>query len=159
MHRLEGMRDRFMKDICGGLPVEILLCIVKYLELDEIVRARRVSQTWNERFSDPEFCIGVLKIHFRGTWENHYNKNLRGEEKQTERVRLAAWLAGAAKRRIQRKRGEFHHVSFFVEARDPEDWTSDVYQYSNGRVAFKRREGICVKDLDVSMLFKTSSSR
>jgi hypothetical protein len=156
LNRLNGELCQFTKDIYAELPVELLVCIARYLDLDDIMRARRVSRKWNGQFSSPDFCIGVILHHFRGTWEHEYNKSLEGEgEILLEKVRLKDWLPGAVKRRIRRKQGYYYRRYWFHnEYRGDIPHSiqiSDERQYSNGRVAFKNQGRIVVKSLDVSI--------
>ena len=154
IQRLKLEEDRFLKDICGGLPVEILLQIAQFLDVEELIRARRVSRTWNEKFSNPDFCIGVVKIHFRGIWESDYNKSLTGADEEAEKLRLAKWLSGACKQRMRRNLGLYIHMETFSPlTMEHNDETSDhMPQYCNRRVAFKDVDEICVKWLDVSFV-------
>lgn len=151
LQRLNDEKDRFSKDICGELPIELLLCIAKYMDVREIIRARRVSRKWNVIFSNPDFCIGVIKFHFRGSWESNYNKSLKGSEKRAEKARLSDWLSRAAKWRMRREQGHYTHMSLFhfEAAYNNPDLLNDL-QYSHGRVAFKSSDRITVKSLDDS---------
>jgi hypothetical protein len=142
----------FQKDICGNLPVELLLCISQYLELEDLNRALSVSRRWNEVFSSPDFHLGLVKLHFIQIWATTY-KGLDPEKQKIRKRTLHNWLPDAALKRIKRLRGRYHSTSEYHYA-----WGKqcplvfhdnfDGPQYCKGRVAYKVNEGtIMVRSL------------
>jgi hypothetical protein len=151
--RLGGERFRFTKDICGELPVELLLGVAKHLELEDILRARDVSHKWKCQFSSPDFCVGIIKNRFGGTWDRNYNRSMKDlGEIRAEKERLSNWLPSAIKHRLKWKYGKYHQPShFYYHSLEGTSSPSDKHQYCNGRVAFREDQGIIVKSLDVCM--------
>jgi hypothetical protein len=139
------------KDVCGELPPELLLIIVDHLDLKDIIKLRSVSRNWNKRFSHPEFCIGIVRKHFRSVWEYQY-KNLNVSAQDVMSGALQKWLQDAILKRIRRLHGSYQSMSVYYN-----NYHGDVLvpqrlirerQYNNGRVAFQpNRTAITVKSL------------
>lgn len=134
---------RIPNDICLEFPIELLLCIAEYLELEEVIRARAVSRTWNKTFSTADFCIGIIKTHFRSVWEKSYRWLSAGQQSVQKDV-LMQWLLAAAKDRIRRRHGRYRSMLIYrTMDYDIEDW-----QFKNGRLAFRRdSSAFIVRDL------------
>jgi hypothetical protein len=139
------------KDICGEVPLELLLVIADHLDLEDVIRVRSVSRQWSKRFSHPELCIGIVKKHFRSVWEHQY-KNVDVSIQDMTKQALQKWLQDAVLERIRRQRGIYRSMLVYYN-----NYHGDVSvqqrlnrerQYSNGRVAFlTNRTAITVKSL------------
>jgi len=138
------------KDVCADLPVELLLYVAEYLDLEDVMRARCVSHQWNERFSSPDFCVGISKLHFRHIWERQY-KALGDSDQKLAKQAFANWFPGAAMDRIRKSLGQYSSMSIYhytwegmlIQGQPIHD-----YQYSNGRIAFERdKMTVIVKSL------------
>lgn len=145
---------QFYKDICANLPVELLLWVTKYLELEDLLRARQVSHKWNVQFSTPDFCIGVIKHRFRSTWENDYNRSLEDPEHiEIQKERLKAWLPRAIKHRLRWGKDRYYDIAQFGYSEAISRHARHLHQYRNGRVAFSTYLGITVIPLNVCTIF------
>jgi F-box domain len=130
-------------DICVEFPTELLSCIAEHLDLEEVIRARAVSRTWNRAFSSADFCIGIIKTHFRPVWEKRYKRLSAGQQNVQKEV-LRQWLSRAAKDRIRRQHGRYRSTSICQQV----DYDINDWQYKNGRIAFRRdSSAFIVKDL------------
>jgi len=135
----------FQKDICGHLPVELLLYVSQFLELEDLKRALSVSCRWNEVFSSPDFHLGIVKLHFVQIWETTY----KGLDPELQRIRKSVihdWLPDAALRRIKRLRGRYYSTSEYRYAWGKQCPLAfhnnlDRPQYCNRRVAHKVDNG------------------
>ena len=144
---------RLNKDICSNLPIEILLCVARYLNLEDLLVARSVSRKWNDIFSGEDFSVAIAKLHFPSTWERSF-ESVDDEGERQVKIRLKDWLPGAARDRIRRNRGIYHSRSTFSYApRNELEWRYPWIdrQYNYGRIAFrKNRCTIIVKHLALS---------
>lgn len=124
-------------------PVELLLCIAQHLDLQEVIILLSVSHAWKKAFSSPDFCIGIIKTHFRSVWEERYRCLSTGQQ-LVDKMALAQWLPGAVRDRIRRQKGQYQSMSVYRESR----LTILDWQYNNGRIAFRRGYGaITVREL------------
>lgn len=142
----------FQKDICGNLPIELLLEVCRYLELRDLKTALLVTHRWNEVFSSPEFYCGIAKLHFRSIWEICY-KDLEPEQQQSRNSMLYSWVPDAMSKRMKRLYGKYHAMSKYYYAwgdQCPLELTTafERPQYCNARVAYRVDETtIMVRDL------------
>jgi hypothetical protein len=138
----------FQKDICGNLPLELLLGVSQYLELEDLKKALSVSRRWNDVFSSSEFHLGIVKLHFAPKWETSY-KGLDPEQQRVRQQALHEWLPDAAMKRIRRLHGRYHAMSTYHYSwgdRCPVDLygRSERPQYCSGRIAYKVADGTIV---------------
>lgn len=150
-----------------NLPTELLLYIVPFLGLDVFLTARMVSRAWNERFSSPDVCNCITKLHFRSTWE--ISRNSAGNEYQElEKLTLGKWLPSAAQKRVRRQYGTYRSLRRrSYEGCDPQTLSfipssSKQTLYNNGRIAFRVDPNtICVQSLATqgSTLFLMDADR
>ncbi|CAL3966983.1 unnamed protein product [Diplocarpon coronariae] len=129
------------------LPLELRVLIFGYLGLEDLLRIRCVSRSWNAAFSDENFCLFLLKNHFPKKYEDfssleadHDADNLHLKQQQA-RVSLKAWFEDAIRARVRRVQGRYHSTSRYrhVDPRVPASAGEHaVYnpQYNNGRIAF-----------------------
>lgn len=122
------------------LPNELLLCVVPLLGLDGFLTARMVSRAWNQRFSSPEICISIIKLHFRSTWEGSYN-SVRGDAQELAKLTLCKWLPRAAVKRVKRQYGTYSTLSRHAYKSYGQDAMSTTVvglhtQYNNGRISY-----------------------
>lgn len=153
--RLEEESFRLLKDICASLPVELLISITQYFDLEDILRARQVSHKWNVQFSSHDFYVGVAKHHFQGAWERELKKLASFEESRvSEKDLLETWLLDTIKRRIRRRRGCAYKISSFHNewAKDYSSRADNEREYCNGRVAFPHDGAVIVTSLVVRLL-------
>ncbi|OWO98586.1 hypothetical protein B2J93_2904 [Marssonina coronariae] len=93
------------------LPLELRVLIFGYLGLEDLLRIRCVSRSWNAAFSDENFCLFLLKNHFPKKYEDfssleadHDADNLHLKQQQA-RVSLKAWFEDAIRARVRRVQG------------------------------------------------------
>ena len=130
-------------DICLEFPLELLLCVVQHLDLQESITLRSVSRKWKDTFSGEDFCLGIIKMHFRPVWEK-YNRCLNPDQRLIEKKSLMQWLPKAVRGRMRRQQGRYQ--SMFILRHD--DMIHTVWQYKNGRIAYRDIGGsISVKDI------------
>ncbi|KAF4629642.1 hypothetical protein G7Y89_g8501 [Cudoniella acicularis] len=140
----------FRMDICACLPIEILLQIFSFLDLEDAMRARSISRQWQKIFSSPDFYIGITKQQFFSTWDRRYKSADPGSQ-MNFKANLCKWLPNAASKRIKRLRGQYSEISAypypsFTNIGMNGDFESA--QLCNGRIAHKvDSETILVKDL------------
>jgi hypothetical protein len=149
IRRLKIELNTSANDICLEFPLELLLCITQHLDLEEVVSLRSVSRKWNETFSSAEFCLGIIKMHFRLVWEKHYNLNT--DQKLLEKESLMKWLPGAIRDRIRRQHGRYQSMSILPrDGRMTSDWSD--WQYKNGKIAYRvSRSAISVRDIRTNL--------
>ena len=131
-------------DICTEFPIELLICISDYLDLEDILNIRLVSRSWNELFTSPDICVGTIKKHFYPVWDRRF-RHLNLVPKEEPRT----WLQHAAINRLRRLHGLYHCVAVYEEVHCASSERSSSQQYCNGRIAFKLGIGdrILVRDL------------
>ncbi len=136
---------RLSVDIFTKIPVELLLHVADHLNLEDVIKARCVSRTWNQLFSSPDFCIGVIKKHFQLVWQNQLF-SMNPTEHSDAKARLQKWFQNAALARIRRQHGQYSSMAVYRyhfedlrndPLRHPED-PLEERKYCNGRVAFRK---------------------
>lgn len=129
-----------------NLPVELLLCVVQFMELEDFLTARLVSRSWNERFCSPDLCIGAIKVHFRSTWETSY-KALQGEAQDDAKARLTGWFTEEAVKRLRRRHCNYRSTTVSPYQRllngklIKQPLRNRDVMYCNGRMAYRYDEG------------------
>ncbi|KAE9372108.1 hypothetical protein N431DRAFT_236388 [Stipitochalara longipes BDJ] len=148
VRRLKIQLNNSANDICLELPLELLLCITQHLELEEVITLRSVSRKWNDTFSGDDFCLGIIKTHFRPVWEK-YNRCSNADQKLVQKEALIQWLPEAIRGRIRRQHGQYHSMSILRwDGRMNSDW-----QYMNGRIACRNSHStISVIDIRTSSM-------
>lgn len=126
------------------LPSELRYRLLDYLDLEDSMNLRHVSRSWRSAFTDPEFCLEILKRHFREKFEADYRtlhslyrgKDLKVQEDQTMN-KLKVWLEDYAVRRLHRIRGHYHSMAiYYNETIDIGTYEVTAEpQYSNARIA------------------------
>jgi hypothetical protein len=148
-HEIRILRARlnaisFSKDLCLNLPVELLLHVSQYLDLEDLMIARNVSRAWRDKFSSPDFAMGIIKMQFRTQWEQTDLGDAIAKEK------LLEWLPKAAMKRLRKQRGQYLSMSAYHYQRGgalmPNHYKIE-HQYDSGRIAFKFNESIVVQSL------------
>jgi hypothetical protein len=129
------------KDIFMNLPNELLLCIVPFLGLEDFLSALSVSRAWNQRFSSPDVCISIIKLHFRSTWETSYSCVESGAQERAKTT-LSRWLPGAAVKRLRRQHCKYRSVQTIPYGKPEREWVrySQANRdalYNNGRIAVR----------------------
>jgi hypothetical protein len=135
---------KFNKDIFLNLPVELLLHVAKYLDFEDLVITRNVSRAWRDKFSSPDFSMGIIKMHFRSQWK----QTDLGDA--TAKQSLVNWLPKAALKRLRKQRGQYVSMSAYHYQRGgallPTHFKVE-HQYDSGRIAYKFGESILVQSL------------
>ena len=122
------------KDICGSLPLEILLMVIDYLDLEDFENALHVSSRWQEVFSAPELSVKIVKNYFPWEWRLSY-QSLEGEEQAIAlKESLPLWLRDAASTYTSAL-SHFGHLS----------WKATKFFYSLSR-SIQRYSVICIAD-------------
>jgi hypothetical protein len=112
-----------------------------------VITLRSVSRAWNKTFSSADFCIGVIKTHFRPIWERRY-RGLTADQQLVEKEALTQWLPGATKERIRRQNGQYQSMSVYHQS----SHLVSEWQYRNGRIASKQSQNsILVEDLRANL--------
>ena len=138
-------------DICSALPLEILLVVSSYLDLEDLFQLRSVSRSWYNNFTSPDFCLGVIEQHFPSAWLGFAEQlKINSAGGIIDKGNLLKWFQGAAMARLRRRHGRYqstsvyyyNHISFRSEEEQFEQ------QYRNGRVAFRASSsGILTRNL------------
>ncbi|RDL38295.1 uncharacterized protein BP5553_02635 [Venustampulla echinocandica] len=139
----------FEVEIISHLPVELLLCVSAYLDLEDLMRARSVSRHWRRAFSNPDFCDGIARWYFRPTWENIHG-GTDPDELNDKKQAFVDLLPRVASKRIRRLRGKYSSISAdsYAIPNYTTSFRNTNRQYCNGRVAYnKDPESILVKNL------------
>lgn len=138
-------------DLCTRFPLEIIQTIAKYLNLEEIIRARHVSKSWWNAFGGRDTSIEALKWHFPLIWERDFRHRTKTEQ-LSDNMKPDQLLLIEARKLIRRKSGQYHSMAVYHVSLD-----MTQQQYCNGRFAFKKPgdQGITVWSLrsDVSSFY------
>jgi len=127
----------FNEDVFSKLPIELLLCLLEYLDFEDIIKTRALSTTWRSIWSSSDFAAGIVKIHFRAQWE----QTDLGDE--TAKRDLVGWLSIAVKKRLRKQSGEYISTSVHAYNRDG----ALEHQYDSGRFAYRFGQSIKVQSL------------
>jgi hypothetical protein len=121
-----------------NLPHELLLCIIRLLDLKDFLAALAVSRAWNRRFSSPDVCITIVKEKFRSTWEKSYN-GLARKDQELAKITLSKWLVPAAVKRLRREHYQFRTVKSFTYGQEETAYFPEYVnaQYNTGMVGFR----------------------
>lgn len=158
------LRDRllavpFNKDIFMNLPNELFLSIVPFLGLEDFLSARSVSRAWKEKFSSPDVCTKIVKLHFRSTWQKSYKsveRNAQDEAKTT----LSQWLPFAATKRLRRQQCKYRLVRVLCYGHYDREWATYSManrdaMYNDGRIAVR----VDARTISVESLISNKSGR
>lgn len=117
------------------LPPEIFLIIANYLDIEDLIRMKIVSRTWNKIFSDKEFCLQMIKKKFPHAM-NCQTKDLKTDSNiEIPIVDPTVWLRHAIINRVRRERG-FSSNMMRYDLRC--NYPKLNLKYCNGRIAFQK---------------------
>lgn len=151
-HEIRFLQERLgdiklQKDICASLPVELLLQIAQYAELEDILRFRCVSHAWHNAFNNMDFCTGLAKYHFP-LLSTAFSKvlDLGGSPEVDERL---ATINKRISQRARYLRGDYaSRAAFSYRESDSSIYEYSPPQYKNGRFAYQCQEyGVAIKCL------------
>lgn len=141
----------FNRDIFMDLPEELFSHVTEYLELEDLVKAQHISRAWREKFTSPDFSMGLVKKHFRTRWA------LSDLSDPATKTSLTNWLPKAARQRLRRQRGQFLSQATYHFRRGNAPLVARRRlepRYESGRVAYRFVDRIVVQSLDRGHLAK-----
>jgi hypothetical protein len=123
-------------DICD-LPLELIFRIFTHLSLEDILVLRGVSRKWKSSLSSTEFCLEMIKEHFRPYWEWSI-KDVEPKAGVERKEFVVEWFKRAAIERVRREYGLYHSMAMFSHGIPQNEPLPRSYRhYSNGRLGWK----------------------
>lgn len=140
-------------DICSKLPLELLVAVANYLSLEDVFTFRSVSQSWHKVFSNPAFCLSLVRIHLPSAWAQFSVRLLANPVRGVfANESFLRWFQGAVMARLRRRHGRYHSMLIYYYNYHRSGQLPRQHQierkYNNGWVAFRMHEsGVIARNL------------
>lgn len=125
------------RDPLDKLPVELIIYMMKYLDLEDFTTMLCVSKTWRLKLLSRKLCVALLKMHFRKVWESEFVPLSEIDRKERLENIPSEFFDRCAKR-VKKSHGKWHSVSCYryphLDRATTADEDANIIHYSNGRV-------------------------